>query len=99
VDISAVRNTGHGRFLLPYVGSIRRSTRMIHEDAAVGEPAFHAESGIPLAGSGDRGYLAPPHPRSDNADVHALSTGWLLGSNSHEDITELVWFLEMWGMG
>ena len=39
VNKTAMRNTGHGRFLLPYVGSVRRSTRMIHEDAAVGEPA------------------------------------------------------------
>jgi hypothetical protein len=39
VGVAAMRKTGHGRFLLPYVGSIRRSTRMIHEDAAAGEPA------------------------------------------------------------
>ena len=40
VGKTAMRNTGHGRFLLPYVGSVRRSSpQMIHEDAAAEEPA------------------------------------------------------------
>jgi hypothetical protein len=42
VDKSAVRNTGHGRFFLPYVGSIRRSTH-IHEDASAGSRPIRAE--------------------------------------------------------